>query len=317
MALLQSAAYDPTTAVAKATDTLLAMTALDTTNLRLTFTAPANGSVLVRLRGPIAGATTFPRVLFGVLESTTVVGRAQGYGTFVSNVATYPLGLESTFLVTGLTPGSSHTYDAAYGVEIVVASTNIVYGGPDDNAGADAYGAFLFEIWETPALLAGKLYDPGTAVTNKATSALLAMTAFDTTNLRLTFTAPASGKVFWRMRCVNHGSTAFPMVLFGVMNGAAVASRSAVVIDKTGTSLNTTAFVYDASGVVAGLTSGNSYSYDAAYAVQVQTAATNFKYGGPDDTTTNNAWGGFVFEIWNPTYSPSGADMYAVGSIPI
>jgi len=37
------------------------------------------------------------------------------------------------------------------------------------------------------ALLAGVAYDPAAAVT-KATSAALAMTAFDTTNLRVTFT---------------------------------------------------------------------------------------------------------------------------------
>jgi hypothetical protein len=39
------------------------------------------------------------------------------------------------------------------------------------------------------ALLAGVAYDPAAAVT-KATSAALAMTAFDTTNLRVTFTGP-------------------------------------------------------------------------------------------------------------------------------
>lgn len=37
-------------------------------------------------------------------------------------------------------------------------------------------------------LLGAKLYDPAGAV-SKATSSLLAMTAFDTTNLRLTVTA--------------------------------------------------------------------------------------------------------------------------------
>ncbi len=57
MALLASVNYDPATAVSAATSALLAMTALDTTNLRLTFTTPSNGFVLVRMRCVVVGAT--------------------------------------------------------------------------------------------------------------------------------------------------------------------------------------------------------------------------------------------------------------------
>jgi hypothetical protein len=39
---------------------------------------------------------------------------------------------------------------------------------------------------------------------------------------------------------------------------------------------------------------------DAAYAVQVLVAATNIKYGGPNTNAGANAWGGFVFEAWDP-----------------
>ena len=72
MALLAGTLYDPTTSVNKVTTAALAMTALDTTNLRLTFTAPANGAVLVRLVGTLHGATTFPQILLGVLDGSTV-----------------------------------------------------------------------------------------------------------------------------------------------------------------------------------------------------------------------------------------------------
>jgi hypothetical protein len=68
MALLASASYDPAAAVSKATTALLAMTALDTTNLRVTFVAPPNGSVMVRLKGLTTGAVTYPRILLGVLD---------------------------------------------------------------------------------------------------------------------------------------------------------------------------------------------------------------------------------------------------------
>lgn len=49
-------------------------------------------------------------------------------------------------------------------------------------------------------LLKAVNYDPAVAV-SKATSALLAMTAFDTTNLRLATTVPAHGMVRFRLRC--------------------------------------------------------------------------------------------------------------------
>src|SRR5437660_5578156 len=174
------------------------MTALDTANLRVTFTAPANGNVLVRIKGQVTGATTTPRILLGVLDGATVRGRMSPIAGTVGT-ATQVIGQEATYLITGLTPGNSYTWDAAYAVQVLVASTNLKYGGPNDNSGADAFGAVNFEVWETVNLLAGTFYDPAVAVT-KSTTSLLAMTAMDTANLRLTFTAPASGKVLWRVR---------------------------------------------------------------------------------------------------------------------
>ncbi len=37
---------------------------------------------------------------------------------------------------------------AAYGVETLVASTGLKYGGPNNTTANDAFGAFQFEIWE-------------------------------------------------------------------------------------------------------------------------------------------------------------------------
>ena len=75
MAVLAAISYDPATAVTKATSATLAMTALDTTNLRLTFTVPSSGRVWVQMVGTIHGATTFPQILFGVLQGATVRAR--------------------------------------------------------------------------------------------------------------------------------------------------------------------------------------------------------------------------------------------------
>lgn len=54
MALLASKQYDPAAAASIVTTAAAVMTALDTTNLRNTFTVPANGRVLVRQR-PVGG----------------------------------------------------------------------------------------------------------------------------------------------------------------------------------------------------------------------------------------------------------------------
>jgi hypothetical protein len=147
-------------------------------------------------------------------------------------------------------------------------------------------------------LLGARLYDPAGAVT-KATSALLAMTAMDTTNLRLTFTVPAHGMVAVKLRGVVHGATTFPTVLLGVMNGSTVVGRVAAIQLLGNTAITTTMISVVAEFVVVGLTPG-SVSWDAAYGVETIVAATGIKYGGPNDTTANNAFGGFSFEVYDP-----------------
>jgi hypothetical protein len=142
-------AYDPATAVSKSTTALLAMTAVDTTNLRGTFTCPASGRVKVLMATTIHGATTFPQVLLGVLDGATVRGRVAPEGKLVGTaLATSFLTVTAEFTVSGLTPGNSYSFDAAYGVETVVASTGIKYGGPNNTTANDAWGAFVFEVWD-------------------------------------------------------------------------------------------------------------------------------------------------------------------------
>jgi hypothetical protein len=143
-------------------------------------------------------------------------------------------------------------------------------------------------------LLGAVNYDPSSSVT-KSMASLLAMTAFDTTNLRVTATVPASGKVFCRMRVGFAASAATFRTLFGVMNGASVLARQIPALTQplTGGSLY-------AEFVIVGLTPGASVNFDAAYSVEVVLAASTLNYGGPDNTTTNDAWGGFCFEIWDP-----------------
>lgn len=147
-------------------------------------------------------------------------------------------------------------------------------------------------------LLKAALYDPAVAV-SKATSALLAMTAFDTTNLRLAITVPAHGMVRFRIRCAVEGATTPPRVLLGVLNGATIIGRVTPLYTPVTAPLATQDYLLDAEFTVTGLAAG-AMNVDAAYGVEVVVAATNIKYGGPNDTTTDNAWGAFVFEAWDP-----------------
>jgi hypothetical protein len=151
MGLLAGTLYDPAAAATKATTAALAMTAMDTTNLRLVFTVPANGRVLVRLAGgAIHGAATYPQILLGVLEGATVRGRVTPQvtinGTALATTMATP---EALLIVTGLSAGASLTWDAAYGVETLVAATGLKYGGPNGTTANDAFGGFAFEIWST------------------------------------------------------------------------------------------------------------------------------------------------------------------------
>jgi hypothetical protein len=300
MACLGSKNYDPAVAVQvpAGNTALLAMTAIDTTNLRITFTAPANGAVLVRGNFCVHGATTFSTYLAGVMSGATVVARQSPIGALLgTNLATTFVGQEVLFTVTGLTPSASYTWDLARGVEVAVTASKIKYGGPNDTTANNAFGGIQFSIWEAPKLIASTLYDPSTAV-SKATTAALAMTALDTTNLRHTFTVPTSGRVLVRLRGVVHGATTFPQIMLGVMNGSTVVGRDHATGGIKTTAVATAQLAQESMFVVDGLTPAASLTWDAAYAVETVVAATGLKYGGPNNTTTNDAFGGFLYEIW-------------------
>lgn len=302
--LLAGVNYDPAAAVTKATSALLAMTALDTTNLRNTFTAPSNGIVIARLAGCISGAVDQPAILLGVLEGSTVRGRQVPIlvGRPSGN-ASGKYGVEALFPINGLTPGNSYSFDAAYGVEALIASTALKYGGPNDTTTNNAWGGFPFEIWEANNLLAAKMYDPASAASH-ATSSLTAMTALDTTNLRLAFTTPASGpgsaNVLVRIRGGSYqGATGTPGCLFGVLDGATIKGRVPVANGQliNGTATATMQRPISCSFVVP-VSPSTSYTWDLAMGVDFVVASSVFRYGGPNDTTADNCWGGLAYEVW-------------------
>jgi hypothetical protein len=146
------------------------------------------------------------------------------------------------------------------------------------------------------ALLAGVNYDPAVAVTKGAAASVIA--AFDTTNLRLTFAAPSSGKVYVRMGCVIHGAATLSQFLFGVLDGATVRGRATPML--AGGNLAATSLIKAEAGfLITGLTPGTNYTFDAAWGCETFVTGSLLKYGGPNNTTANDAFGGFQFEIWD------------------
>lgn len=168
MLLLGAKNYDPGTAVSKSTATATAMTAIDTTNLRLAVTIPASGIIRVRMGCPMKGATGLPSILFGVLNGSTVVGRVCPIGTTQTTGGVSPqIAYIADFMVTGLTPGAMNL-DAAYAVQLAIASTSLQYGGPDNTSGPNAWGGFIFEIYDPQAV--NVMQWNGTAVPTPATA---------------------------------------------------------------------------------------------------------------------------------------------------
>ena len=147
MACLASILYDPATSVSKSTAATLAMTPLDTINLRATFQVPANGRVLVRLQGVLHGAATIPQIFMGAMEGAVIRMRQAPMVGGGNLAATSLLSVESVGVVSGLTPTATLIWDAAYAVETLVAATGLKYGGLNNITANDAFGAFAFEIW--------------------------------------------------------------------------------------------------------------------------------------------------------------------------
>ncbi len=155
MALLAGIAHDPTPVVTASTAALSNMASMSTT-ARLSFVAPANGRVMVRVRVTCSGGTAVPGVLLGAIEVTPTAGTvrlrqaatASAPGTIA---ATTHISMEAWGVVTGLTAGTTYTWDAAWGVENLVASSALRWGSavPATVAANDAFGALNFEVWST------------------------------------------------------------------------------------------------------------------------------------------------------------------------
>jgi hypothetical protein len=106
---------------------------VDAANLAVTIIAPASGQVLIEVdcAGAILAAAN---AWFCLREGTTNIG-----SQLVTSANNATIGLHASFLVSGLTPGSSHTYKLG---AMVASSTLDIWGG----AGS---GTVTMKVWST------------------------------------------------------------------------------------------------------------------------------------------------------------------------
>jgi hypothetical protein len=156
-------------------------------------------------------------------------------------------------------------------------------------------------------LLGNNLYDPASAVTKGAAASVMA--AFDTTvgQSRIAFVVPPSGMVRVVIEVTLHGATTFSQFLLGVLEGSTLRGRVVPQMTINGTALATTMCRLRADYVVSGLTPGSSVNWDAAWGCETFVASSLLKYGGPNNTTANDAFGALVFQLWDPCplYTPT------------
>ena len=280
MNLLAGVLYDPSTAATGTTTTAKAITAFDATNLRLQFTVPSHGMARIHIATMLGGAATFPTVLLAVLSGTGIVCRctpAQTLGnTAVTSAALAVIG---DLLVTGLTAGETKTWDAAYGVELPVVATGFQWGGPNNTTADDAFGGFLYEVWDprplptaAPAAAGGLLTGPTTGNVLASVSGLTAANLDAAVTTRMaTYTQPTGFL-----------TSTFPTVVAGTTNITVIAAVSGAVGSVTGAVGSVTGNVGgNVIGTVAAVSGLTVANLDATVSSRLATAG----YTAPDNTS--------------------------------
>jgi hypothetical protein len=96
--------------------------AVDATNLKITFTVPDTGAVLITLNGPVQTSSSGTYVGWSVMEGGSAV--YPGVGTLTNSQAWLRQTVQ--FRIAGLTPGSSHTYTWGwYGIGVTGTTINM------------------------------------------------------------------------------------------------------------------------------------------------------------------------------------------------
>ena len=116
--------------------TSTSLTAIDATNLALTFTAPSSGNVLVETEGVYSSAAGIGGYV-GVLSASSPIGNS---GLVLQTSTT--IRVRYSFLVTGLTAGSSYTFQLAWFTQNTADALTLKYG----QSSSAPYGPINFAI---------------------------------------------------------------------------------------------------------------------------------------------------------------------------
>jgi hypothetical protein len=139
--LLAASYYNPGTGVVTKTFTT-SFVALDTANLRATFTAPASGNVVVKVGGGRLTANN-SNPFFGVLEAAALLG-----SVFLALGSFQGTAFQASMKVTGISAGN-HSYDFAVADSNLVSATTLQYGFATSNY-ADGTAPAFIEVWSAP-----------------------------------------------------------------------------------------------------------------------------------------------------------------------
>ena len=151
--LLAAYTYNPNPGGAETiyTTTSTSLVDVDAANMAISFTAPASGvvicSVCTHWIPSQNGATKGGIVHGGMREgSTTVAGPNIVCRDVTGNAFTDPITLTLRWLVSGLVPGSAHTWKLAYCADLTTGATvGVAVGGT--GLGTNA-GPATFEVWD-------------------------------------------------------------------------------------------------------------------------------------------------------------------------
>ena len=149
--LIARTAYGPSTATTynAIVNITTGVTALDATNLFVTFPGPPSGSVLVKLTAFCHGLAAADKTIFAVLSSTASPGTLVGTSA-LAYLAPAATGNDNAIattvhLITGLTAGTTYTW--YFGAAYVTGQNTIIAQGGNTNTASPTGAPAVMEVW--------------------------------------------------------------------------------------------------------------------------------------------------------------------------
>lgn len=137
--LLACVPYWPAASVAVSSNST-AWTDIDATNVKISFTVPASGKVMIRLVG-VSDMSGSGRYLWGLRDGGALVSGSDGH--IIDGISSPRRYCQDIYL-TGLTPGAVKTYTWAHRQFVGAPVGRLIYGGP---SAGDTYGPAVMEAW--------------------------------------------------------------------------------------------------------------------------------------------------------------------------